>query len=177
MAHLWFRDEEDIWSAMPLDGRAVDVTARPPRILPEGFQLGADAVAAALRAGPGAAPVWALLAAAGADVRVNGFQPVAGVRVLQDRDEIRAAAAPPIFFGTETVAHIEEFPGAERTIFCGRCRQPMEKGQLAVRCPSPACGIWYHQTEQLPCWTYAPTCAFCPQTTALDAGFAWTPEA
>jgi hypothetical protein len=177
LAHFWFRDDEDIWSATPLDGRAVDVSVCPPRILAPGFRLGADAPAAVIRAGPAESPVWALLAAAGADVRVNGFEPVAGVAVLQDRDEIRAGPAHPLFFSTETIAHVEEFPGAERAIFCGRCRQPMLKGQLAVRCPNPSCGIWYHQTEQLPCWTYAPTCAFCPQPTALDAGFAWTPEA
>ena len=177
MAHFWFRDDEDIWSAMPLDGRAVDITVRPPRILAEGFRLGEDASAAVIRAGTEAAPVWALLAAAEGEVRVNGFPPVAGVRVLQDRDEIRATPSHALFFSTETLARVEEFPGSERPIFCGRCRQPMEKGQLAVRCPSPPCGIWYHQSEQLPCWTYAPTCAFCPQSTSLDAGFAWTPEA
>ena len=51
----------------------------------------------------------------------------------------------------------------------------MRDAESAVRCPQ--CGIWYHQHDQLPCWTYAPACGFCPQSTALDAGFAWTPEA
>jgi hypothetical protein len=175
VAHLWFRGEDYIWSAMPLDGHAVDVSVCPPRALAEDFKLSEAALAAVIRAGAGDSPVWVLLVAGNGDVRVNGFAPVAGVRVLQDRDEIRVGASEPLFFSAETLAHVEEFPGAERTIFCGRCRQPMGKGEPAVRCPR--CGIWYHQNENLPCWAYSPTCGFCPQTTPLDAALSWTPEA
>ena len=175
MAHLWFRDDEDIWSVMQLDGRAVDVSVYPPRSLAEGFRFGEDTLAAVIRAGAEDSPVWVLLAAAEGDLRINGFAPVAGVRVLQDHDEIRANPSNTLFFSTETLARVAEFPGAERAIFCGRCRQPMQNAEMAVRCPQ--CGIWYHQTESLPCWTYAPTCAFDPQPTSLDAGYAWTPEA
>jgi hypothetical protein len=175
VAHLWFRDDDDIWSAMPLDGRAVDVSEYPPQVLAEGFRLGEDTRAAVIRAGAGDSPVWVLLVAADGDVYINGFAPVAGVRVLQDRDEIRASSSQTLFFSTETLARVEEFPGAERAVYCGRCRQAMEKGQMAVRCPQ--CGIWYHQTGQLPCWTYAPSCGFCPQSTSLEARFAWIPEA
>ena len=175
MAHLWFRDEDDLWSAMPLNGHAVDISVHPPRVLADGFRLGEDTLAAVIRAEVGDSQFWVLLAAEDGGVRVNGFAPVAGVRVLQDRDEIRAAAADALFFSTETLARVEEFPAAERAIFCGRCRQPVENGQMAVRCPQ--CGIWYHQTGKLPCWTYAPTCGFCPQSTSLDAGFEWIPEA
>ena len=174
MAHLWFRGDVDIWSAMPLDGRPVDVSVCPPRALADGFRLGGDALAAVLRARAGDSPVWALLEAVGGEVRGNGFPAVAGMRVLQDRDEIRAPAREPLFFSTETFARVEEFPGSERAVYCGRCRQAMEKGQMAVHCPQ--CGIWYHQTENLPCWTYAPTCAFCPHATALDAAYQWIPE-
>jgi hypothetical protein len=137
--------------------------------------LGEGALAAVVRAGAGDSPVWVLLAAGDGDVRVNGFAPVAGVRVLQDRDEIRFAHSNAFFFSTETLARVDEFPGAERVIFCGRCRQAMEKGQMAVRCSR--CGIWHHQTDKLPCWTYAPNCALCSQSTPLDEGFVWTPEA
>ena len=42
MAHLWFRDEEDIWAAMPLTGAAVDISTYPPRAVAEGFRLGDD---------------------------------------------------------------------------------------------------------------------------------------
>jgi hypothetical protein len=175
MAHLWFRDADAVWSAMPLNGYAVEVSVYPPRPLAEGVRLVEDVWAAVMRARAGDTPVWVLLAAGGGDIRVNGFPAVAGVRVLQDRDEIRAGLLDPIFFSTETLARVEEFPGHERTVYCGRCRQAMEIGQKAVCCPQ--CGIWYHQTEDLPCWTYAPTCGFCPHATALDAGYGWVPEA
>jgi len=175
VAHLWFRGDEGIWAALPLDGRPVGVSVCPPRVLADGFRLGADAPAAVLRAHGGDSPVWFLLLAADSDARVNGLAPVAGVRALQDRDEIRATPSHALFFSTETLARVEEFPGAERAVYCGRCRQAMAQGQLAVRCPQ--CGIWYHQTESLGCWTYAPTCAFCPQTTSLDASYEWIPEA
>ncbi|MGA2118576.1 MAG: hypothetical protein ABSH56_27945, partial [Bryobacteraceae bacterium] len=32
MAHLWHRNEEETWSAMPLNGRAVDTSVYPPRV-------------------------------------------------------------------------------------------------------------------------------------------------
>ncbi len=174
MAHLWFRGDESLWAVIPLDGRAVDISVQPPRVLAAEFELGEDRPAVIMRAVAGDSPVWVLLAAADSDVRINGFAPVAGVRVLQDRDEIRAFPSDALFFSTETPAHVEAFAATERAIFCGRCRQPIQDGGLAVRCPN--CGIWYHQGEQLPCWTYAATCAFCPQSTTLDAGFTWTPE-
>lgn len=177
MAHLWLRHDGDDWSAMLLAGHAIDISVHPPRILAEAFRLAEDTRAAVIPVGAEDPPTWVLLVAAGSDVRINGFAPVAGLRVLQDRDEIRATRAGALFFSTETLACVEEFPGSERTVFCGRCRQAMEKGQMAVRCPHSRCGIWYHQTDNLPCWTYAPACGFCPQATALDAGFTWVPEA
>jgi hypothetical protein len=175
MAHLWFRDEGDIWSALPLGAAAVDISVHPPRALAEGFRMGVDTRAALVPAPGNGTPVWVLVAAGDGDARVNGLAPVAGVRVLQDHDEVRAASSNTLFFSTETLARVQEFPGAERAVYCGRCRQAMVKGQPAVCCPG--CGIWYHQSQDLPCWTYAPSCAFCEQSTALDAGFAWMPEA
>lgn len=178
MAHLWFRDEneeEDIWSAMPLNGHAVDISVCPPRVLTEGFRLGVDATAAVLCAQSGDAPAWVLLAGTDGGVRINGFAPVAGVRVLQDRDEVRVASANPVFFSTETLPSVQEFAAGDRELFCGRCRRPMENARTAVRCPR--CSIWYHQESDRPCWTYAPACGFCPQPTTLDARYGWTPEA
>jgi hypothetical protein len=105
----------------------------------------------------------------------------AGLCVLGDRDEIRMGGELR-YFSTETLASVEAFPGAERAVFCGRCRQKIEAGTPAVCCPG--CGIWYHQdesanlaeSERLPCWTYSEKCAFCGHPTALDTVFAWTPE-
>jgi hypothetical protein len=173
MAHLWFLDDEGVWSVVPLEGRAVDISVHPPRAMAEDYPED-HLRAAVVCAGSGEARAWVLLAGASGDVRVNGFSAVAGVRVLRDRDEIRADSVHTLFFSTETLAHIEDFLAGERAIFCGRCRQAMQNGELGVRCPR--CGIWYHQTDKLPCWTYSPTCAFCPQSTTLDEGYAWTPE-
>jgi hypothetical protein len=175
MAHLWFRDHDDNWSAMPLNADAVDISRNPPRELAGGFRLGDDCGAAVICSRAGDSPVWVLVVAGDGDIFVNGFAPVAGLRVLRDRDELRVGASGTVFFSAETLAHVEEFPGAGRAIFCGRCRQPLRQGEVAVRCPG--CGIWHHQADSLPCWTYAPTCAFCPQATALDAALNWIPEA
>ena len=175
MAHLWFRDEDDVWSAMSLDERAVDISVRPPRFLAGELHASADAPVAVIRAQAGAASVWVLLVAEDGGVRVNGHPAVAGLRVLQDRDEIRAWPNEALYFSTETLAHAEEFTAARNIIYCGRCRQPLQNGQMAVRCPH--CSIWYHENEKLPCWTYSSTCGFCPQGTALAAGYSWVPEA
>jgi hypothetical protein len=174
MAHIWFRNDEDIWSAMTLDRHAVDISVHPPQAMAEGFQMGEDSLVVVIRSAAGDSPVWVLLAGAKSDVRINGFAPVARVHVLQDRDEIRVQSLDPIFFSTETLARTGEFTATERAVFCGRCRQPIQNGEMAVNCPK--CGIWYHQTEQLLCFTYSPQCNFCDQSTSLDAGFNWIPE-
>jgi hypothetical protein len=68
---------------------------------------------------------------------------------------------------------VSPMPETPRGMMCPRCRQRIEKETLAVRCPQ--CGLWHHQSEELPCWTYSSTCAMCPQPSALDAGYQWTP--
>lgn len=175
MAHLWFRDHDEVWSAVALNGTALDISALPPRELSDDLRLGGNCRAAVVSSRVDDSLVWVLLGTAQGDILVNGFAPVAGLHVLRDHDEIRVGASGTLFFSAETLAHVEEFPGSERAMFCGRCRQPMQKSELAVACPG--CGIWYHQTDSLPCWTYAHACAFCPQQTALDASLSWTPEA
>jgi hypothetical protein len=173
MAHIWYRDSENGWTALALDGRVVELTDCPPRVLAAAPDSGEVARAILMLARGGAGTAWVLLAREG--VRVNGLQPVAGMHVLRDRDEIVVDANTEMFFSAETLAHIEGFPGAPQPVYCGRCRQVLTMGQPGVRCPQ--CGLWHHQTAELPCWTYAETCGLCPQRTALDAGFAWVPEA
>ncbi len=127
-----------------------------------------------LVAGGTASLPWALVASPGAHVQVNGRAPVAGLRVLNDRDLISTVDGARYFFVSESQAGVETFPGAERHVFCGRCRQRLDPGSPAVCCPG--CGIWYHQTADLPCWTYSERCVYCSRATALDAGSTWTPE-
>jgi hypothetical protein len=174
MAHLWFRDADEVWAVKPLGDCAMDISVYPPRALDAQFRLGHDTRAAVVSAPTGDAARWVLLIAGDIEIRVSGFPTVAGLRVLQDRDEIGVQPTGTLFFSAETLAHVEEFTAGERAIFCPRCRQPVESGQLAVCCPH--CSIWYHQTAELPCWTYSPTCGVCPQATALDAGYQWVPE-
>lgn len=173
MAHLWFRDAEDVWAVMPLDGRVVDVSVCPPRVMEEGPPEESQGVVL-IRTGADSS-VWVLLVRNGGEVRINGFAPVAGLRVLQNRDEIRAPGRDSLFFSTETLARTERFVAAERPVFCPRCRGPIKDGDFSVRCPQ--CRLQYHQTQDLPCWIYATKCAMCTQATALDTGFTWTPEA
>lgn len=173
MAHLWLQGT-DGWDAQRLNGEQFDLPAASnlPTRKPESARKSKER-ARLIRADAGGSRFWALIAPADSDVRVNGRAVPAGLCVLADRDEIRTGEVK-YFFSTETLATVEEFPNAEKAVFCGRCRQQIEVGLPAVRCPG--CGVWYHQSDNLPCWTYSEKCTFCDHLTALDAGFAWTPE-
>jgi len=115
---------------------------------------------------------WLLLAARAARVRVNGELLGLGCRVLRDRDEVVFGKSRS-YFSTEKLACVEAFPGAAEKVFCVRCKQPIESGSPAVQCPG--CQRWYHESIDLPCWTYGEVCGLCPHPTALDAGFRWEP--
>lgn len=125
-------------------------------------------------AASGVSAPWTLLGGRAASLRVNG-QPLAlGIRALRDHDEI-SIGGQRCFFSTEELARIVAFPGLDQPVWCPRCKQKVEPGDLAVACPR--CHAWHHQSEEFPCWTYEPTCALCQlQATALDAGYSWTPE-
>lgn len=174
IAHLWLR-KQSVWEQRTLADCVfsfADLVAADDAAPAAGSGAGADV--RMIRAGSDASPVWALVAAPGAHVRINGRVPVAGLRVLNDRDLIRTADGARYYFSSESVAAVEPFPGAERSVYCGRCRMRVDAGSRAVCCPG--CGIWYHQADDLPCWTYSDQCSYCGTKTALDAGDAWTPE-
>lgn len=118
---------------------------------------------------------WALLCPPGLRVRVNGDPVRTGIRVLQDRDEVLLDGTERLFFSTERAARPEPFPGSERRVVCPRCKQPIAKGDMAVRCPN--CGVWSHQSETYPCWSYTDACAVCGHPTAMDDRYRWTPDA
>jgi hypothetical protein len=163
MAHLWIEHEGE-WNARGLDGAEFVLAAEPSSRAPRLIQTGTDGATA-----------WALVAAPDSNIRVNGRTAHAGLQVLDDRDEIRAGASR-FFFSAESLAVVVPFPGAARAVYCGRCRLPIDAGAPAVCCPGDK--IWYHQggPENRLCWTYAPTCNYCPTQTALDAGLKWRPE-
>ncbi len=174
MAHLWIQDAGS-WAAKKLFAERIDLASlatgggEPVPPAPPG-----ESQVLLVRADVAGAQVWALVAAETSGARVNGEEPAGGLRVLADRDAMRTADGRLCFFSTETLATVELFQGAGRPVFCGRCRQQIEPGTGAVRCPG--CGVWYNQGPELPCWTYAETCAFCGNPTALDSGFRWVPE-
>jgi hypothetical protein len=172
MAHLWTQNSEDRWAVLPLEGESLVLSSDPPRLVDLPADLATIRTQVVLIACD--KDRWVLLWGSGQEVRVNGIPQALGLKVLDDRDEIRISNAGPWFFSTERRPKIEPFPGADHPIRCGRCKLPIEPGTPAVRCPK--CGIWYLQTEEHPAWTYAETCVFCTQPTALDAGYRWTPE-
>jgi hypothetical protein len=195
MPQFW-RKVDDRWLAQPLARAAYRFSVEFPAL-----ESGADSGAATLfleAADPeaGAAGLsrassawllrrrgnggeeWLWLSDCASGWLINGLPLRLGTRVLRDRDEIIFAGAQisaPGYFSTERPACIEALPESLEPIYCARCRQLIEIGAAAVRCPG--CDLWHHQTAELPCWTYAPKCALCEQPTALEGGFRWTPEA
>lgn len=174
MAHLWVKNETEQWAVLPLEAGAFTLTVSPPH--PISTLLGENNVLASvlLLRTAGAQTVWVLIAGSGTGVSVNGMPLATGIRVVVDRDEIRVPNADNFYFSTETLARVEEFLSSEQDLFCPRCKQEIESGSKAVKCP--ACGVWHHQTEELNCWTYSDGCALCAHPTDLNGSFRWTPE-
>ena len=118
---------------------------------------------------------WVLISPSGVRASVNGDHVVAGIRVLDNRDEIRTPDGV-WFFSTEEIARVEPFPDIDHVLRCARCTRPLECGTPAVRCPNPDCGRWHHETEAFPCWTSIAFCAVCSRATGLGPDDRWVPE-
>jgi hypothetical protein len=175
MAHLWLHDASADWVVLPLEEDAYAIAeVRPDELSVQPASAPAAARAVLVRSSAGDAEAWFALAPPSGDVLVNGLPLTLGLRALRDRDEIGVPGQGSFFFSTEMLARTVPFPGAPQPIMCPRCLQEIGPGVSAVRCPR--CGVWYHASAELPCWTYAETCQLCPQLTAQDAGYRWTPE-
>ena len=175
MAHLWMKNESDEWALLLLEADAYGLAGRRPvRLTARSGRADASCGVAIRRSGGRAGEAWMLLSRPDAQVAINGRPARLGVAILADRDEIRTPMLGRMFFSTEVSAHVEPFPASGARVFCARCKQDIKADAPAVRCPG--CLLWHHESEDLPCWTYDRTCAVCPQETALDAGFRWTPE-
>ena len=162
MAHLWMREHGTReWSQEALRSDTHDPVRAPAACCASPIGALVHTVGEA----------WVLIASE--DVAVNGRPLLGGMRVLRDRDEIRAGTRQA-FFSTEEIPHVVPFSGAERPVSCARCQQPIASGDASVRCPG--CGVWHHQSSELPCWTYTDRCAVCDQPTSLDADYCWSPE-
>jgi len=176
MAHIWNNVNNDAWaptelqSAAILGGGSIEFVGNIHRSSRRG-----NVLLYQVTTGTQAAQ-WALLAPAGAHVRINDAPIENGIRLLADRDAIRVANLDPMYFSTERLARIAPFPN-EENVFCPRCKSLIEPGAPAVFCPQ--CNIAHHQqsAEGEGCWSYGETCSLCDQSTDLDsAGFRWTPE-
>ncbi len=195
MAQLWVRRQRE-WAIVNLDGVERDVVRfgswqRDEAVLPPTSQrpptgpvlpTAPSSLAThdlpprqgIVRIEAPAGPVWIVLSEPGLGVHVNGLPLAAGIHVLADRDEIRVESSEVFYFSTESLAEVVPLPAADHEMDCPRCRQAIDPDSPAVRCPG--CDVWYHASDELGCWAYAPTCALCPQETAAGAGFRWTPD-
>ena len=143
MAHLWTEDAEGKgWAVAPLLGSAYGVSGQGLSLVddrdrgPDGLSPSALLV----RGDSGSLEQWLLLARKRGNVQVNGSPLVLGVRLLCDRDELvvradGASAALRCFFSAERLAEVVAYPGGDGAVRCPRCKQPMERNQMAVRCP------------------------------------------
>jgi hypothetical protein len=184
MAHSWILGEDECWRVAPLTGDAWQIEGSHPR-LQAAAEDPADADLLLLRARDGKTERWLLLASRERPVSVNGLPLPLGLRELRDRDEVLVAGreceltdspAFRFFYSTERLARIEPLAVTTRPVYCVRCKQVIEVGSPAVACPSQACGLWHHQSSELPCWEYSESCAACDQPTDPNVGFRWTPE-
>jgi hypothetical protein len=177
MPHLWVRDESAAgdWLVTPLDGGAfaLPAGAAQPRARRRPAEAARSTTALLLRSRLPDGETGLVMGVTAAGVLLNGEPLRTGIRVLADRDELHVDGVGRVFFSTERLARVEPCPGAEPAVRCVRCKQIIEPGTDAVRCPQ--CGVWYHQSDDLPCWTYTPHCVLCPQPTALETGYRWTP--
>jgi hypothetical protein len=177
MAHLWIQVESG-WSPFPLAADPAGRVDRSAKTSPGSACLAGDyplGTAALLcsQAEPGR-DSWALVAPSNVTLRVNGFPVGSGLRVLRDRDAIQLDDLPVVFYSGEEPAAVQPFPGSPQATFCVRCKTETQPGRPAVRCPG--CKSWYHQSDELGCWTIANVCFLCGKATALDGALTWSPE-
>ena len=176
MAHLWVRDDDDQWAALPLNGGPVSLSVVPPKPFGGGERPRPDREVLLMPAARSGQENWVLVSGDQRRTSVNGLPLALGLRILGDRDEIRVDGASTVFFSTESLARIEPYPGSAEPACCPRCRLDLKDGAPAVRCPQ--CRVWHHEdlADDLDCWSSEEHCALCPQATDLRAGFRWSPE-
>jgi hypothetical protein len=126
------------------------------------------------RVGLGGLDLWVAAADADGTVLFNGLSRHAGIRVLMNRDEIRAHDGTRVVFSDEHVARVTPFAASDEVIRCARCTGDMEPGTPAVQCP--VCRGWYHEAGDYLCWSSVPFCQGCGTKTTMGNGEAWTPE-
>jgi hypothetical protein len=163
MAHIWLQNEAREWAAhLLMDDEGSPESSRVPSDV-HFLKTKADNQ-----------ENWIVIAGDGSDISINGIPLFLGIHVLRDRDEIRWSREGFGFYSSEELASVVSFPQADRKIFCPRCKQKIVPETPAVQCPN--CGIWYHQSQEFPCYSYTPNCAICARKTNLGGEFEWIPE-
>lgn len=175
MAHLWLQKKAPEWMPHPLAGSEFALKSFLAEILEDAPAASrAPSDVRFVKTATDNQENWVVVAGHESDIAINGFPLLLGICVLRDRDEIRWSPEDFAFFSSEELASVTDLPQGSQKIFCPRCKQEIMVGTPAVRCPR--CGIWHHQSEDLPCYTYAETCATCTHKASLDSGYEWIPE-
>lgn len=180
MAHVFALQENQSppWGIIPLEGSDVYYLRGDPdcpvAVCADGSPPGPAYLMR--HPGPNGQDTWLLFASGHENVSINGQRLDLAIRCLRHKDEVRLGRSV-LLFSLEEQAGVVSFPGIGKPCKCARCKQEILPGTPAVRCPNARCGVWHHQSQESPCWTYAETCAaLCGQPTSLEAGLQWVPE-
>lgn len=173
MANLWYKAGSGKWTPWLLDGAAV---ALGPRLLPIMASNGCPPSALLMRSRSAGLEQWLAMRVAARPLFVNGESLRTGIRVINDRDEMRILGSDCVFFSTEHLPQIEPFAESSRPVLCIRCRRSIVAGAPTVRC---GCGAVFHQdtAPAFQCYSYAPSCPLCARPTDLTKTYRWQPEA
>lgn len=169
MAHIWICSNDE-WSPVVLGNAETEFSRDDAASIP------VSDLRFFRHTPPGLAERWFLFGPPNSGIRVNGRPLSLGLRLLEDRDELRASDGRVVFFSSERLARVLPCPDLGRTILCPRCKLEIQPGESSVQCPAPGCEFWYHERPDRPCWSYAETCALCPQPTARTGEYRWAPD-
>lgn len=166
MSCVWERNDGNDWVAHPLAfDQGTPVLHGPMHLVAYG--KGADRDVALLL--PLGEPAW-----------INGRCVIAGLQVLEHRDEILIGSRSFYYSAESTPVLVRyQLPEGQRRPRCTLCRMAIEDQQTAVACPQ--CGRWFHQLDAVDdqaekkCWTYKDRC-LCGHPTSLSGDPVWRPE-
>ena len=180
MALVWQPGQDGHWDPLWLRSRVcycVAGTLTPSDVVDA--ETAASGLATLVRTETVAGEQWVLLRSLGSQVHRNGSPLLLDMAVLRHRDHVLLFDAATgerhrFFFSAEQPAVVEPLP-AELSPVCPRCKERIEPGSAAVRCPE--CGVFHHQRVDRSCWSYGNVCGACRlQPTALDGSLRWSPE-
>lgn len=174
MAHLWLRKKAPEWTPHPVAVSEFDLKSFLAEALENDPAVNrAPSDVRLFKTKADDQENWVILAGHESGIAINGLPLLFGIRVLRDRDEIRWGPEGFAFLSLEEPASVVDLPQGGSKIFCPRCKQEIMPGTPAVQCPG--CRVWHHQSETLPCYTYAENCATCMRKTQMDGEYDWSP--